>query len=125
MKAFIVQDYWNETVKEKNSQQYVLTRTFLFYPDYLELIFWCNNQSFFQFTNCFHYKQIKENLQKANFLKIMTYCAVDKESAQNNDAEQNWARSLNNLEVAIFVGEENNNREAANDDTLENQQDSP
>ena len=54
-----------------------------------------------------------------------THCAVDKKCSQNDYSKQNRTCSSNYFQLAILVGEENHNREASNDDTLENKEDGP
>ena len=46
-------------------------------------------------------------------------------NSKNDDPEKNWTCSSYNFELAVFVSEEDYNRKAANNDTLENQKDGP
>ena len=53
------------------------------------------------------------------------YRAVDEERAEDDDTEEHGAGGLDHLEVAVFVGEEDHDGEAADDDELEDEEDAP
>ena len=54
-----------------------------------------------------------------------TYRAVDEEGSEDNNSQQDWAGGLDDLEVAVLVGEEDHHRETADDDALEDEEDGP
>ena len=59
------------------------------------------------------------------FFSLLSYRAVDEEGSEDNDSQQHWAGGLDNLEVAVLVGEEDHHRETADDDALEDEEDGP
>ena len=54
-----------------------------------------------------------------------SYRAVDEECSEDNYSEKDRTGGLDDLEVAVLVGEEDHNREAADDDALEDEEDGP
>ena len=59
------------------------------------------------------------------FFWPLFYRAVDEEGSEDNDSQQHWAGGLDNLEVAVLVGEEDHHRQTADDDALEDEEDGP
>ena len=59
------------------------------------------------------------------FFWLLFYRAVDEEGSEDNDSQQHWAGGLDNLEVAVLVGEEDHHRQTADDDALEDEEDGP
>ena len=58
-------------------------------------------------------------------IESTSYRAVDEERAEDDDAQEDRTSSLDNFEVAVFVGEEDHDGEAADDDALEDEEDGP
>ena len=54
-----------------------------------------------------------------------SYRAVDEEGPEDDYSQQDRTGSLDNLEVAVLVGEEDHHRETADDDALEDEEDGP
>ena len=59
------------------------------------------------------------------FFSLLSYRAVDEEGSEDNNSQQDWAGGLDDLEVAVLVGEEDHHRETADDDALEDEEDGP
>ena len=54
-----------------------------------------------------------------------THRAVDEEGPEDDDPEEDGAGGLDDLEVAVLVGEQHHHRQAADDHALQHQQDRP
>ena len=56
---------------------------------------------------------------------VLPYRAVDEESPEDDDSQEDWTSGLDHLQVAVLVREEDHHGQTADDDALEDEKDGP